>query len=110
MDVVGQLDVFRHYGYMLSMYSTQVSIFQEAREVTFDDLPQSLDHMHLEVQIMQSVCLCCLTAQVHKGLLVDEEPNTLLVLVYLMESHHPQLVPLGPLQPPFMKLCGGPAP
>ena len=26
MDMVGQVDVFRHYGYMLSMYSTQVGI------------------------------------------------------------------------------------
>ena len=30
MDTVGQLDIFRHYGNTLSMYSTQVGILKEA--------------------------------------------------------------------------------
>ena len=38
MDMVGQLDVFRHYCYMLSLYGTQVSIFQEASQVVFGSI------------------------------------------------------------------------
>ena len=63
--------------------------------------------MHLEVQIVCSICLCYLTDQACEGPLMDEELSTLLVLAYLTESHHPQLVPLGPLQPPFMKFFVG---
>ena len=48
-----------------------------------------------------------LWTRLYKGPLTDEELSTLLVLMYLAESHCPQLVPLGPLQPPFSTLCGG---
>ena len=101
MDTVGQLDVFRHYGYTPSMYSTQISIPQEAGQVIFSGLLQCLDCMHLEVQIVCSVCLCYLVDQAHKGLLTDEKLSTLLVLACLVESCHPQPVPLGLLQPPL---------
>ena len=95
--MVGQLDVFRHYGYTLSMYSTQVGIFQEAGQVVFGSLLQCLDCTHLKVQIMHHVSLCYLMDEAHKGLLMDEELSTLFVLAYLRESKFPQLVSLGPL-------------
>ena len=107
MDTVGQLDVFRHYGYTLSMYSTQVSIIQEAGQVIFGGLLQHLHCAHLEVQIVCCVCQCYLTEQVWNGLLADEELGTLLVLAYLTESHCPLPVPSGPLQPPLQNSLWG---
>ena len=88
-DMAGQLDVFRHYGHMLSMYSIQVGIFQEAGQIVFSGLLQHLDHAHLEVQIMCSIGLCYVMYQAHKRPLLDEELGTLLVLMYLVESHCP---------------------
>ena len=52
MDTTDHLDVFRHYGYTLSMYNTQVSIFHEATQIIFSGLLQCLDCMHLEAQIV----------------------------------------------------------
>ena len=74
MDMVGQVDVIRHYGYTLSMYSIQVGIFQESSQIVFSSLLQCLDHAHLEMQNHAD--------QAHKGLLMDEELSTLLVLMY----------------------------
>ena len=93
------------------MYSTQVGIFQETSQVVFGGLLQCLDRVHLEAQIVYSIGLCYLMHQVHKGPPTDQELGTLLILTYLMESHCPQPVPLGPLQPPFMKFfVEGPSP
>ena len=109
MIMVGQVDVFRHYGYMLSIYSTQVSIFQEDGQIVFDSLLQHLDCAHLEAQIMCPICLCHLAEQACKGSLTDEKLSTLLVLTYLVESHNPWMVPLGPLQPPLQNYLWGPS-
>ena len=70
MYVAGQLDVFRHYGYTLCMYSTQVGILQEASQVVLSGLLQHLDHVHLEAQIMLPISLCYLMDQACKGLLM----------------------------------------
>ena len=35
MDMTGQLDVFRHYGYMLGMYGAQVGILKDADQIIF---------------------------------------------------------------------------
>ena len=35
VDMMGQLHVFAHYGYMLGMYSTQVGILQNASYIVF---------------------------------------------------------------------------
>ena len=56
---------------------------------------------------MCSVCLCYLVDQACKGPLMDEELGTLLVLVYLAESHHHWLVPLGASSAPFLKFFVG---
>ena len=97
MDTAGQLDVFRLYGYMLSVYNAQVGIFQEAGQVVFGVLLQCLDCTHLEVQNVLPISLCYLMYQAHKGPLMDEKLSALLVLAYLTESHCPWLIPLGPL-------------
>ena len=65
-DMAGQLDVFRHYGYTLIVYTAQVSIFQEASQVIFNGLLQHMDHTNLGAQIMHSVCLCYMMDQAHK--------------------------------------------
>ena len=59
--MVRQLDVLSHYAYTLSVYSTQVDVFQEAGQVVFGGLLQHLDCGHLEAQIMLPVSLCYLT-------------------------------------------------
>ena len=96
-DMVGQLDVFRQYGFTLSMYSTQVGILQEAGQKVLGSLLQHLDWMHLEVQVMLPISLCYFMGQALKGSLTSQVLSTLLVLAYLVESHCPQQVPLGPL-------------
>ena len=97
MDMVGQLDVFRHYGNTLNMYSAQVGIFQEVSQIVFGSLLQHLDCANLEGQIMLPMSLCYLMDQACEGSLMNEELGTLLVLAYLVESHCPWLVPLGTL-------------
>ena len=109
-DTASQLDVFMHYGYMLSMCGTQVGIFQEAGQVLFSSLQQYLGCTHLEAQIELPVSLCYLTNQVCKAPFTNEVLGALLVLAYHVESHCPQVVPLVPLQSPFKTLCGGPSP
>ena len=95
MDMVGQFDGFRHYGYMLGMYSTQAGILQEVSQVVLSGLLQCLDCAHLEAQMMLPISLCFLMDQVCEGSLMNEDLHTLLVLAYLMESHCPWPVPLG---------------
>ena len=69
MDTVGQLDVFRHYGYMLRMYSTQVGIPQEASQVVLCSLLQCLECMHYEVQIMLHISCVISQSRCVKGYL-----------------------------------------
>ena len=57
MDATSQLDVFRHYEYMLNLYSTQNGIFQEAGQIVFGSFLQCLDFTHLEVQNVCSIWL-----------------------------------------------------
>ena len=92
--MVGQLDVFRHYGYMLSMCNTEVGILQEVSQVVLGSLLHCLDSMHLEVQIVLPISLGYLIEQAHEGSLTNEELSILLVLAYLMESHCCWPVPL----------------
>ena len=54
--------------------------------------------MHLEMQVMCPMFLHYLMHQVCKGPLMDEELTASLVPAYLVESHHPQPVPPGPLK------------
>ena len=44
--MVGQMDVFGHYSYMLSMNGAQVGLLQEACHVILHGLLQYLDSMH----------------------------------------------------------------
>ena len=90
----GCLECHSHNGYMLSMYSAQVGIFQEACQVVLSDLLQHLYCAHLEAQVMLPISLCYLADHACEGLLTNEELSTLLVLVYLVENHYSWLVPL----------------
>ena len=62
MYMAGQVDLFGHYGYMLSMYGTQVDILQEAHHVILSGLLQCLDSAHLEMWVM---CLMLLHYLAH---------------------------------------------
>ena len=93
------MDIIWHYHYMLSMNGAQVGILQEICHVIFSGLLQCLDGAHLEVQVICPLFPHYLMHQVHKRPLADEELSAYLILAYLMESHCPWLVPLGPLQP-----------
>ena len=102
MDMACQKDVSRFYSHTLSMDSTQVGIIKETHLVVFSNLLQCLDSMNLKVQVMFPMLLCYLMHQTQKRLLVDEELGTPLILAYLTDSHHPMLVLLWPLSPPFL--------
>ena len=63
--------------------------------------------MHLEAQVICLITLHDLMHQAHKGLLMDEEFGTLLVLMYLTESHCPWPVALGSLHNTPSELLAG---
>ena len=110
MDMAGQLHVFGHYGYMLSMNGAQIGILQEAHHVILGSLLQCLDGSHLEMQVMCLLLLHYLKHQVCKRPLMDEELSASLIAAYLTESHHPWPVPPGLLQPTLYKLFVGSLP
>ena len=102
-DTTSQWDIFGHYCDVFHMDSTQVGIFQEAGQVILHCLLQHHDHMHLDVQVISSTFLEYLFNQTCKGAFVDEELSAHLVLADLVESHCPQLLPLGSLDPGFLQ-------
>ena len=88
---------------MFSVDYAQVSIEKKEHQVVFASLLQCLDGTNLEVQVICPVCLGNLVHQACKRSLADEEFSAPLIPMYLIESHNPQLVPLGPLQPTLPK-------
>ena len=98
-DIAGQVDVFGQYGDTLSTYGTHVGVLQETHHVILSGLLICQDGVHLETQVMCPMLLCYLAHQTYKKLLTDEELSASLAPVYPIETHHPSLVPLGPLQP-----------
>ena len=99
-DMMGQLDVFWHYGGVFCMDSTQVGVFQEASQIISCCFLQHHDCTHLEVQIIPFTFLGYFTNEMHKGALANEELGAYLVSADLTETHHPQPVPLGFLDEP----------
>ena len=91
------MDVFMHFGHIISMDSAQVSINKQAHQVALGSLLQCLDSMNLEVQVVCTRNMGNFVHQVHKRSLAEEEFSALLILTYLIESHCHWLVPLGPL-------------
>ena len=87
-DMVGQLDVFGHYGYTLSVYSAQVGVPGEASWIILSGLLQCLNHVYLKMQIILPTGLGNFVDQAHEGSPANEELSMFLVLADIMESHH----------------------
>ena len=83
------------------------NIIKQACQVVLGSLLQCLDSEHLEVQVICPIFLHDLIHQACKRPLADEELGAPLILTFLMESYHPQLVPPGYYQPTLLKFIVG---
>ena len=48
MNTMDQLDAFRHYGYMLGVYSTKVGILEDPSQIMFSAFLEPLHCLYLE--------------------------------------------------------------